>query len=80
MIHLGDVAMDTITGFQGVAIARTEWLYGCRRITLQPQALHDGKPIDSHTFDEPQCVLVSSQPAVAPAVRTGGTRPEPVKR
>lgn len=75
-IKLGDVARDTITGFEGVVVARTEWLNGCRRLTIQPQALHDGKPIDSTTFDEPQLALIRSAGARAEP-QTGGPQPEP---
>lgn len=77
-IKLGDLARDTITGFTGVVVAETKWLHGCMRMTLQPKALHDGKPIDAATFDLPQLELV-------PAVRekttsgTGGPRPEPTR-
>ena len=75
-IRLGDVAKDSISGFTGTVIAETNWLYGCKRMTLQPDKLHDGKPIESHTFDEPQLVLVSRAGAVK-EVKTGGPRPEP---
>lgn len=76
MIKLGDLARDTITGFTGVVVAETKWLHGCIRLTLQPKALKDGKPIDNVTFDLPQLELI-------PAVRqpstsgTGGPQPEP---
>jgi len=88
-IKLGDVARDSITGFEGVVIARTEWLFGCVRYSLQPQALHDGKPIESQTFDEEQLVWVRSthEPESSrgdripePAAATGGPRPEPAQR
>jgi hypothetical protein len=73
-IRLGDLARDSITGFEGIVVAITDWLHGCRRITLTPQALHEGKPIDNQTFDEPQCRLVKPDAAVRtmPRVRTGG--------
>lgn len=76
-IKLGDVAKDTITGFKGVVVARTEWLNGCVRITLQPKQLQEnGKPIDSETFDDTQLILVHAGPSRAPK-ETGGPRPEP---
>jgi hypothetical protein len=81
-IHLGDTARDTITGFQGTVVARTEWLYGCRRIVIQPNTLHEGKPIENMSFDEPQCELVHRAGAAvqSPELRkTGGPRPEPVR-
>lgn len=53
-MKLGDTLTDSITGFTGVAIARTEWLNGCVRWTLQSKELKDGKPIGPECFDEPQ--------------------------
>ena len=86
-IELGDIARDRLTGFEGVVVASTEWLYGCRRLTIQPQTLKDGKPLDTATFDEPQVELVgekferyADENATAPANKaatSGGPRPEP---
>ena len=45
-IDLGDVAKDTITGFEGVVVAQSKWLHGCVRMTLQPRELKEGKPLD----------------------------------
>lgn len=50
-IQLGDQARDRISGFEGIVVAITDWLAGCRRITIEPPLLHDGKPIGSQTFD-----------------------------
>lgn len=80
-IKLGDVARDSVTGFQGVAIAVCEWLHGCQRITIQPQKLgKDGKPIESQTFDTPQLTLVRRAAVAAGTRDTGGPRPEPMRR
>lgn len=58
-IALGDRVKDRITGFQGIAVARTEWLYGCVRITVQPEKRDgDGKLLANETFDAPQLALV----------------------
>ena len=60
-------------------MADTKWLHGCRRLTLQPRSLDkDGKPLESHTFDEPQLELVVAQPE-AGTDQTGGPRPEPAR-
>ncbi len=76
---LGDVLQDTISGFKGVAVASTEWLNGCVRVTLQPQELREGKPIDGHVFDVEQLAMVKrAKPGkVTPH---GGDRPEPARR
>lgn len=76
MIRLGDKVRDSLTGYTGTVIARTEWLHGCVRLTVQANELKDGKPVASHTFDEPQAELVeeSLKPAAKPS---GGPTPEP---
>jgi hypothetical protein len=52
-IKLGDKVRDTITGFKGIAIARSIWLTGCDRITIQPEGLNkEGKTFEQLTFDE----------------------------
>lgn len=75
-IQIGDVVRDSITGFEGVAVAITEWLNGCRRVTVQPQHLHNGNPIESQTFDVTQLQLVQAK-GHQPQRQTGGPRPEP---
>jgi hypothetical protein len=69
-INLGDRVRDIITNLEGIAIARTEWMYGCRRVTVQPQEAKDGKPADSFTVDEPQLDLleVGAFQPIAPTV------------
>jgi len=76
-INVGDTAKDTITGFAGAVVARTEWLNGCARITLQPTKLSkEGKTIEAETFDETQVALVKRARHV-PKRDTGGPRPDP---
>jgi len=52
MVKLGNFYTDRITGFKGIATGRTEYLYGCVRVQLEPQGLKDGKPTESMWFDE----------------------------
>lgn len=60
-INLGDKVKDSVTGFTGIAVARTTWLHGCDRITIQPEKLSkEGKVVDNNTFDEMQLVLVKA--------------------
>lgn len=78
-IQLGDVAKDTITGFCGVVVCETKWLHGCRRFTVQPRELHDGKIVEAMTFDEPQLELI--EPGAAKGSSdVGGDRPAPMRR
>lgn len=58
-IELGDLVADKISGFQGVVVAITEWLHACKRITIQPSELKDGKPIDNETFDYLQLKIIT---------------------
>ena len=51
-IELGSRVRDIYTGLEGIAIGRTEWMYGCNRIGIEPTELHDGKPIAAQWFDE----------------------------
>lgn len=70
-LKLGDKAKDEISGFQGTIVAITEWLNGCRRITIQPEQLFEGKPVEHHTFDAEQVSKVEERPPLSPS-RTGG--------
>lgn len=53
-INLGDRVRDKVTGFQGIVIGITKWLYQCNRPIVQPETLKDGAIIDSQSFDEDQ--------------------------
>lgn len=85
-IQLGQKVRDTLSGVVGTVIARTEWLYGCLRITIQPSGEKDGVPLDAFVIDEPQAALIEdtvADPAVAPAhgPRTDpGRAPDPTRR
>ena len=57
-VTLGDKVQDTITGNKGIAIARTEWMYGCIRITVQPEGSKDGVPLECFNIDEPQLKIL----------------------
>lgn len=73
-VQLGLTYEDAVTGFTGVAVAVTEYLQGCRRVTLE-RADEKGKP-ESFAFDEPN--LVSKKTGrnvlgkIAPRTATGG--------
>jgi hypothetical protein len=63
-----------LTGFSGIATARSEWLYGCARICIEPEELHDGKPIERQWFDEQRVEVVSRDcPAVSKNSRAATT-------
>lgn len=71
-----DKVKDTITGFEGVVIARTDFINGCIRYGIQSIKLDkEGKPIDVEYFDEQQLVLVKAKPAPKKEKRSGGPGP-----
>ena len=51
-IELGSRVRDTYTGLEGTAVGRTEWMYGCNRIAIEPTELHEGKLIAMQWVDE----------------------------
>lgn len=78
-IQLGDKVKDPISGITGIAVARTTWLHGCDRITVQPQGFDkDKKPYESCTVDEPQLKLVKPKKIKRGRKDTGGPRPKPL--
>jgi len=74
-IKLGDEVKHTVTGVKGIAIARTNYLSGCDRITIQPKVKKDGTLGDSYSFDEPEIEIVKSR-KVKSSRNTGGWKPE----
>ncbi len=72
-IKLGDKVKDRISGFQGTVIAITDWLNGCRRLTVAPNELKDGKRIESDTFDVQDLELQQKSPAMEKVDRGGPT-------
>ncbi len=57
MIKLGDHVKDKLTEFEGTAVARAEYLYGCVWIGVVPKRLHEGKTIEDVWFDEERLEL-----------------------
>ena len=75
-VKLGQKVRDTISGVEGVAVARTEWMYGCVRITIQPEGSKDGKPYEYFNADEPQLVAARA-PEKANPQKGHGPRSDP---
>jgi hypothetical protein len=71
-IELGTQVVDKITGYKGMVIARTEWLYSCKRYVVQAREMKDGKPVETVNCDEDQLEIVE-EPAQKHVMReTGG--------
>lgn len=86
---LGKEYKDKISGFVGIAVAKTEWINGCIRITLSPKLDKDGKFQDSVCLDIEQLEATGNEvtlvlrdgpggepgvPAREPVVRAVGSR------
>lgn len=76
-INLGDKVKDIVTGFEGIAVAKTTWLNGCTRIGLQSDKLKDGLPTEAQWFDEPQLKLIKPNQVSCGPRDTGGPIPTP---
>ena len=73
MIQLGDKVRDTISGFEGIATARHQYMYGCVRISVTPKTDKAGKHQDTQSFDEPQLEVVEAkQVAATPKAKRHG--------
>lgn len=55
---LGSTMRDVVTGFEGVAIARSEYLNGCQQFCLKPTEVKDGKVLDGEWIDVGQLEMV----------------------
>ncbi len=79
-IKLGVTARDVITGFEGIVIGRTEYLYGCAHIAIKSTKLDkDGAPMECKWFDEPQVEMVPKKAKIKPVSQnTGGPKEIPM--
>jgi len=75
MVKIGDKVKDIVTGFTGIAVAKTEWLNGCSRFGVQSDVLKDGMPTDTQWFDAPQLELVEADKVRGGKRDTGGPIP-----
>ncbi len=73
MVNLGSRVRDSLTGFEGVAIARISHLYGCVHIAILPTELKDGSPQKERIFDEQrvEVLTASDRPAKTPLYELG---------
>lgn len=76
MIKLGSKVRDPLTGLTGIAVVRSEWLWGCIRIGLQPSEIKDGKPVEETWFDENRLEIVKKEEKVKSIPIHGGPKRE----
>lgn len=84
-IELGDRVEDPISGLKGIAVGRTDWMFGCVRISVAPEMAKDGKAGEYQSFDEEQLKVLKRgvlkrkaevAPEPAAPLRRGGPRPD----
>lgn len=75
MIKLGDKVRDRISGFEGIATARVEYINGCIQFCIKPKMLKDGKVIDGEYFDVDQIEVIGHGLNI-PRKDTGGIMPD----
>ncbi len=63
-IELGWLVRDTVSGLEGITVAKIKYLNGCSRLAVQPQELKSGKPVMDSYVDEPQLVILSKTPDI----------------
>lgn len=70
---LGKKARDKVTGFEGIIIGKTIYLYGCNCYGLAPAA-DKGVIPDTNWFDEGRIEIIGDgvKPAEVKAVKDGG--------
>lgn len=71
-IMLGEKVRDKITGLEGIATARVEYLNGCVQICVTPPA-KDGKTQDREFFDVQMVEVIGPGVTVEPE-KVGGHR------
>ena len=89
MLDLGDKVKDRITGFTGIAVGKTDWIYGCTRIGVQPEMDKEGKLQEVQWFDTLSLDVVEKntinrqknmEKETTEYVKTGGPMPFTPKR
>lgn len=76
-VKLGNTVRDIVSGFQGIATSKVEYLNGCIQFGIMAKAKDNKKP-DAVYIDEGQLVFVDEGVSVA-AKENGGDRTDTPK-
>ncbi|MDR1347825.1 MAG: hypothetical protein LBJ63_05255 [Prevotellaceae bacterium] len=74
-IKLGQKVRDMVTGFEGIAIARIEYLNGCIQYCVKPQS-QKGEMPESEYIDHQQLEVVGDGVDIIPTGEPGGFMPD----
>ena len=58
-IKLGNKVKDIVTGFEGIATSKVEYLNGCIQYCVKPTKGKDGKMPEGEYIDQQQLLVVS---------------------
>ena len=78
-IKLGDKVVDKVTGFEGIATSKIEFLNGCIQYAVQPKGItSEGKMKEVEYIDGQQLeVIAPPKPKVKKSKTGGGYRKYP---
>ena len=71
-VALGDKVKDTVSGYKGIVIGRSDFLNGCTRIGIQQVVGKDGSYQEPQWFDEPQLEVIKTKVTKQGPRDTGG--------
>jgi hypothetical protein len=78
-IKLGQKVRDMVTGFEGIAVARIEYLNGCIQYCVKPKS-QNGEMPEGQYIDHQQLEVVGNGVDIVPVGATGGIMPDMPKR
>jgi len=79
-VRLGKKYRDTISGYEGIAVTRVEYLYGCVRVGLEREGPEIKADEREQLFDEQRLVEAKTGRTPTPTATSGGPRPAPPAR
>ncbi len=77
MIKLGQKVRDKITGFEGIATSKAEYLNGCIQFCVRPRIDKEGKCQDGEYFDVEQLEPLEESINTTSTPSGGGIRNKP---
>lgn len=77
MIELGEKVKDIVSGVEGIAVARVEYLNGCIQYCVAPKGGIDALKTDSLYIDEGQLKIIGKGIRVDIAKAAGGPQRTP---
>ena len=72
MINLGDIVVDRVSGLEGTAVSRTEYLNGCVHYAIMPKLKKGATEMPSWNIDEAQLSVVKKKAVVVKKANVGG--------